>query len=184
MSVQLEPSFWTSSFPPLPATQLGHPQLSDWSYCSRGLSHWRLFAGGQIVGDWRPGQWQSAEQLSLGKRYRASQLPFLPSRLRVVSPLTSKDQQCAEQGEAHDPSTEQWRQWLEVPLRASSPLYQMAPALRARSRPPSFSSAGGHPCSLFPLFWQCGILLFLFSISLKNVFDCMFGIEDLENLNN
>ena len=59
----------------------------------------------------------------------------------MLSPLTSKDQQHAEQGEAHDPSTEQWRQRLEGPLRASSPLNQMAlpaeltPALSASALP-------------------------------------------------
>ena len=116
-----------------------------------------------------PGQWRSPQQLSLGKRYRASQLPSPPSRPWVVSPLTSKDQQCAEQGEAHDRSTEQWRQRLEVPCEPAAPyirwalLAELAPTLPASALPEvthalcvsSFLAMRSFIISVFNIFKKC-----------------------------
>lgn len=71
------------------------------------------------------------------------------------------------------------------PLASQQPLISDGPCPPSSLPPSQLQLCRRSPMLfVFPLFWQCGILLFLFSISLKNVFDCMFGIEDLENLNN
>lgn len=49
------------------------------------------------------------------------------------APLTSKHQQCAQQGKFHGPSAEQWAQLLEVPFHAGSLLYQRS---RTQQSPP------------------------------------------------
>lgn len=87
----------------------------------------------------------------------------------MVSPLTSKDQQCAEQGEAHDRSTEQWRQRLEVPCEPAAPyirwalLAELAPALPASALPEvthalcvsSFLAMRSFIISVFNIFKKC-----------------------------
>ena len=182
-SVQLDPSFWTSSFLSIPAT----------AWLPIALWPKPLFQGTEPLmtpcRGWTVGTGDRGSETSPAAPFRKetqgipASLPAFP----VVGAAPAYQQRPAGCRGGKGP----WSQHRAVepaagsPLWASSPLYQMTPSRRARSHPSQLSSGGGHPCSLCFLFsGKAEFYYSCFLMSLKTVFDCMFGIEDLEYMNN
>lgn len=95
----------------------------------------------------------------------------------VLSPLTSKQHQRAQQKKFHDPSPEQWKQLWEVPVMQAAPYIRCTPAQLSSTLPlpaaaPALALVEATRAPSVSSFLALGkFIFFIFNIFYKR-FDC------------